>query len=131
VRAFLTIALCLALVLTLQQAPLLHVHEHGQAAEHVTAEHRHGLGAHTHRSPHSNRSRQDASQFEKADDNESVVSVPFFRSESPKASVQPAIILACPLMDTPTPFLVRVASERPRNHDPPFPSSLVPRAPPA
>jgi hypothetical protein len=35
------------------------------------------------------------------------------------------------LIDTPKPIVVRVAGERPRNHDPPLHSSLIPRAPPA
>jgi hypothetical protein len=101
VRVLLTIALCPAFVLTLQEGPLLHVHEQVHAPGHVRAWHRQVLGAHTHWSAHSRRSRKDAPQLEKADDNESVVSVPFFRSESPKASVQPALIRTCPLTRCP------------------------------
>jgi hypothetical protein len=130
-RAFLTILLCPVLLLTLQQAPLLHVHEQDHVTEHVTSEHRHGLGAHTHLSPHSETSQsEDGAEIEAVDDDESVVAISFFRSENLKTSIQPVIVRACPLIDTPKPIVVRVVGERPRNHDPPLHSSLIPRAPP-
>lgn len=131
-RALLTILLCPVLLLTLQQAPLLHVHEQGNVTEHVTSEHRHGLGAHTHLSPHSETSHsEDGAEIEAGDDNESVVTISFFRFENPKTSIQPVIVRACPLIDTPRPIILRVVGERPRIHDPPLHSSLIPRAPPA
>jgi hypothetical protein len=132
VRNLLRIVLCPVLLLSLQQAPLLHVHENDHPTEHVTTEHRHGLGAHTHLSPHSKTSHsEERSEIETADDNESVVAISFFHSGNPKTSIQPVIVRACPLIDTPKPIVVRVAGERPRIHDPPLHSSLIPRAPPA
>ena len=131
-RAFLRILLCPVLLLNLQHAPLLHVHQQDHATEHVTTEHRHGLGAHTHLSPHSKTSHsEDGAEIEAADDNESVVAISFFRSGNPKTSIQPVLVRACPLIGTPKPIVARVAGERPRIHDPPLHSSLIPRAPPA
>lgn len=127
----LTIALCPVLLLALQQAPLLHVHERGHATEHVATAHPHGLDAHFHSYPHSKRSSEDRSEIAAPNDNESAVAISFFHSEIPKASIQYVVVGASPVVDAATPAVVRVAPERPRIHDPPFHSSLIPRAPPA
>ena len=129
-RALFTIVLCPVLLLTLQQAPLLHVHEKGHATEHVTTEHSHGRGAHFHLDPRSKRSSEDRSEIAAPNDNESAVAISFFHSENPKAPTQYVIVRACPFIDTLTPFVVRAPQELPRFHDPPFFVSLIPRAPP-
>ena len=99
----------------------MHVHEKGHAIEHVTSKHRQGLGAHPHLSSHPERShREDRSEIEAANENESAVAISFFHAENPKAPIQYVIVRAWPVIDTPAPFVVCAARDRPRIHDPPF-----------
>ena len=131
-RALFAIVLCPILLLTLQQAPLLHVHEKDHAIEHVTSQHRHGLGAHIHLPEHSSLSRgENGPGIEASDEDASAIAVSLFYSETPKAPIQYLVAGAFLVVDGATPAAVRVAPERPRIHDPPLHSSLIPRAPPA
>lgn len=132
VRGSLAIGLCPALLLALQQAPLLHIHEKGHATEHVAAQHAHALGAHSHPLSHSERSHNnETSEIEAVDEAESAVTISFFHSKAAKTSVEYLAVRTFPVVETVVRYAVRVSSERPRIHDPPFRSSLIPRAPPA
>ena len=132
VSRLLAIGLCPALLLALQQAPLLHVHEKGHATEHVIAQHAHGLGAHSHFSHDSGLSHSnDSSEIEAVDESESAVSISFFHSNPAKTLVQHAILPALPVVDTVAQSAALVLPERTRIHDPPRLFCLGPRAPPA
>ena len=120
------------LLLSLQQAPLLHVHQTEHAIEHVTSQHRHGLGAHTHLSEHSSLSRgENGPEIEASDEDAGAIGISLFHSEIPEVSIQYLVAGAFPVVAAATPAAVRVAPERPRIHDPPLHSSRIPRAPPA
>jgi hypothetical protein len=132
VRSLFAIGLCPALLLALQQAPLLHFHAEGRATEHVISQHGHGLGAHSHLSRHSEQAQSnDGSGMEAVDESESAVSISFFHSNPAKTLVQHAIRPALPVVDMVAQSAARVLPERPRIHDPPQQFSLGPRAPPA
>jgi len=131
VNRLLAIGLCPALLLALQQAPLLHVHEKGHATEHVIAQHGHGLGAHSHLSHHSEQSHSnDSSALGAIDEAASAVSISIFHSNAAKTLVQHAIFSALPIVDTVAQSAALVLPDRPRIHDPPNLFSLGPRAPP-
>lgn len=131
-RSLLAIILGPVLLLALQQAPFLHLHENGVAPEHVAAAHPHEIGAHSHLSGRLNRSHAGNDfTLDASDEIAIAIGISLFHSDAAKAPLQFLALRTFVAADAPTWSDVRFPRERPRNHAPPLDSSLSPRAPPA
>jgi hypothetical protein len=121
VRTTLAIQLCVALLLSLAEAPFFHVHE-----EHV--DHHQGPVAHTHQSAH----RPDKQAgFNSHDEDSGAKELNWFQLEQRTPRTLPMVLAASCSFEPPQVIAISVHRERPRNHGPPLPVSLHPRAPPA
>jgi len=125
--------ICAALLFALAQTPAFHVHQAGQATEHVESEHRHGLVTHSHLVSVSRPvSLPSGPLAEAAEEDLSAVEIALLRSESPSrphadvSRVPEAFVGVA--ADTGPSFGVHGLG--PRIHDPPRRSSRIPRAPP-
>ena len=132
-RCILASLISVALLCALVQAPAFHVHQAGQATEHVESEHRHGLVTHSHLVSVSRPASLPSGPLaEVAEEDLSAVEIALLRSELPSSphtdvSRVPEAFAGV-AADTGPSF--GVSGLRPRIHDPPRLSSRIPRAPP-
>ena len=115
-----------------QLGPVVHFHVDEHDTEHVEAEHPHGFAAHVHVDPNGRPTAEDGGpKVVPVDGDEDLVELSWLQSERPQtphalpAGRSPARAV------TPVVAVVGNPPQEPRIHDPPFASSIIPRAPPA